>query len=84
MAAFIAYCTGNPEMQTRIQKQIDDVLGSRSPVLTDRPLLPLVEAAIMETLRLSSMVPTLVPHVTNVDLKFHGYDIPKGTEVKMV
>jgi len=36
------------------------------------------EAAILETLRLSSIAPT-INHVATKDVKFCGFDIPKGT-----
>ena len=39
------------------------------------------EAVILETLRLSSIAPVSVPHAATEDVKFHGYDIPKGTIV---
>jgi cytochrome P450 len=34
---------------------------------------------MLETLRISSIAPFAVPHQTTDHLKFHGYDIPKGT-----
>jgi len=39
------------------------------------------EAVILETLRISSILPTALPHTATEDIKFHGYDIPKGTMV---
>ena len=43
--------------------------------------LPYVESAILETLRMSSLVPFGLFHRAMTDVKFHGYDIPKDTWV---
>ncbi|XP_015786101.1 cytochrome P450 307a1 [Tetranychus urticae] len=47
--------------------------------LKQRPDLPLIEAAILEALRISSS--PLVPHVPTEDSTIGGYFVPKGTIV---
>ncbi|CAL8110894.1 unnamed protein product [Orchesella dallaii] len=71
------------DVQTRMQQQIDDVTGgdSRLPSLSDRPLMPYVEAVILETLRYSSILPLGSPRRMVEDLVFHGYLFPKGVTV---
>ena len=47
-----------PEVQKRAQEEIDAVIGTnRLPGLDDRPNLPYIDAILLETLRLYSIVP---------------------------
>ena len=47
---------------------MDQVIGDRRPSLAnDRNNLPLVQAAILEALRVGNMVPLAVPHVALTD-----------------
>lgn len=77
----IAYLVNNPKYQEDIQRQLDEVVGKRSPSLRDRPDLPLIQATIIETLRVGNVGPLLLPHVTLTDTKLCGYRIPKDTIV---
>ena len=74
------YLTRYPEMQKRVQEEIDSVVGSRAPELADRPNMPYTDAVIHEVLRHSCIVYT-TPHATTEDVEFHGYTLPKGTSV---
>lgn len=48
----------NPKAQEKAQAQIDEVVGkNRLPTLKDRPLLPIVDAVIWESLRYSPVAP---------------------------
>ncbi|KAJ7331625.1 hypothetical protein OS493_019213 [Desmophyllum pertusum] len=77
----IAFLVNYPKYQEDIQRQLDDVLGDRSPSLDDRPHLPLIQATIIETLRLGNTVPLAAPHVALTDTTLCGYRVPKGTVV---
>ena len=71
-----------PEVQSRIQRELDDVIGrDRLPSLADRPNLPYTEAVIQEIMRYGTIAPIGAPHYTDVDTTFRGYKIPKGTVV---
>merc|ERR1712088_1152311 len=59
------YLTRFPDMQTRVQEEIDSVIGSRTPELVDRQAMPYTDAVIHEVLRHSCVV----------------YTTPKGTSV---
>jgi cytochrome P450 family 2 subfamily J len=74
------YLTRFPEMQRKVQEEIDSEVGSRAPELTDRQNMPYTDAVIHEVLRHSCIVYTS-PHATTEDVEFHGYTIPKGTSV---
>ncbi|XP_038061784.1 cytochrome P450 2U1-like isoform X2 [Patiria miniata] len=72
----------NPDIQEKVAKEIDDVLGHNTlSSLDDRGSLPYTEATILEVHRYGSVVPLGVPHTVLTDTTLAGYDIPKGTMV---
>ncbi|XP_015272009.1 PREDICTED: cytochrome P450 1A5-like [Gekko japonicus] len=74
----LAYLVVYPEIQKKIQGEIDETIGSeRKPRLSDRPLLPYTEAFIQEVFRHSSFLPFTIPHCTTRDTALNGYFIPK-------
>ena len=78
----LLYLLNHPEMETRLQLEIDDVIGrERTPSLNDRPNMPYMEATIMEGLRIAHAVPLAVPHSVNSDVIFKGHVIRKDTTV---
>ncbi|XP_014240589.1 cytochrome P450 18a1 [Cimex lectularius] len=78
----IIYMLHEPEVAKKVQKELDDVVGRhRLPGLEDRPFLPYTEAAILETLRLSSVVPLGTTHSPKKDIKLEGYTIPANSHV---
>ncbi|KAI9435475.1 cytochrome P450 [Lactarius indigo] len=71
-----------PDVQTRAQAEIDQVIGrSRLPAFSDRPKLPYVDAICKELLRWRLVLPLGVAHATTEDDVYMGYFIPKGTTV---
>ena len=78
----IGFLVQYPHYQRDIQAQLDEVVGRhRMPCLDDRVSLPLVQATIMETLRLGNIVPQALPHCVLKDTSLCGYRVPKGTIV---
>ncbi|XP_049643458.1 cytochrome P450 2B11-like [Suncus etruscus] len=71
-----------PHVAERVQKEIDQVLGShRAPTLKDRTNMPYTDAVIHEIQRFWDLTPIGLPHSVTKDTHFRGYMIPKGTEV---
>lgn len=69
----------HPDVQGRVRRELDSVVGGRLPSLADRQHLPFTEATIMEVLRYTDIA--MAGHAAVRDLNFHGYTIPKGTTV---
>ncbi|XP_064881760.1 cytochrome P450 1B1-like [Oncorhynchus nerka] len=71
-----------PNIQTRLQEQIDKVVGrDRLPCIEDKASLAYLDAVIYETMRYTSFVPLTIPHSTTSDVTIEGFHIPKDTVV---
>lgn len=68
-----------PEIQVKIQEEIDGNIGLKSPRFEDRKHLPYTEAFISELFRHVSFLPFTIPHCTTADTTLNGYFIPKKT-----
>uniref|UniRef100_A0A3P9BZF4 Cytochrome P450 2K1-like n=1 Tax=Maylandia zebra TaxID=106582 RepID=A0A3P9BZF4_9CICH len=64
-----------------VQEELTRVIGDRQVQVADRKSLPFTDAVIHEIQRLSSIVPTGIPHKTTEDIIFQGHSIKKGTTV---
>ncbi|XP_077515951.1 steroid 17-alpha-hydroxylase/17,20 lyase-like [Amblyomma americanum] len=70
-----------PRIQEKIQKEIEDNIGSTPPVYKDRAKLPFTVACLLETLRLWPIVPLGLPHKTTMETKVGGLTVPKDTGI---
>ncbi|KAJ8725545.1 hypothetical protein PYW08_003728 [Mythimna loreyi] len=78
----IVFMLRNPEAKKRVQEELDAIIGrERLPTVEDMPHLPYTEATIMETLRLSNIVPLGTTHSPTKDVNLNGYSIPAGSQV---
>ena len=76
---FILFMARYPEIQAKIQAELDDVVGRhRSPCWQDRKVLHMTMATVEETLRASNASPVLLPHKALQDSTLESYNIPKG------
>ncbi|KAM9468905.1 cytochrome P450 2M1-like [Clarias gariepinus] len=72
----------HPEIQARVQREIDEVVGrDRWPSIDDRQNMPYTDAVIHEVQRSMDIAPTAVPHKIFYDTEFMNYLIPKGTVI---
>ncbi|XP_066457012.1 steroid 17-alpha-hydroxylase/17,20 lyase [Eleutherodactylus coqui] len=78
----IAYMMHYPEVQKKIQEELDVNVGfGRYPLLSDRKILHYLEATIAEVLRIRPVSPLLIPHVAMKDTSIGEYTIPKEARV---
>lgn len=77
----VAYLVSHRDVQTELQKELRRVKGSSPLSLQDKDKLPLLEATILEVLRMSSFLPFALPHCTTRDTTVSGYPLPKGSIV---
>ena len=76
----LLYMIAYPDIQAKIHKEMDEVLGAEQPSLSHRGKLPFTEACINEIFRHSSA--TVIPpitYATTTDTTLEGYFIPKNT-----
>ncbi|XP_066452112.1 cytochrome P450 2K6-like isoform X1 [Eleutherodactylus coqui] len=70
-----------PEIQRKVQSEIEKVIGSAEPQVIHRKQMPYTDAVIHEIQRFGNIIPANVPHATTQDVNFRGYLLPKGTFV---
>ncbi|NWW56341.1 CP2DH protein, partial [Ifrita kowaldi] len=78
----LLYMLLHPEIQSKVQAEIDEVIGrERPPTMMDQASMPYTNAVIHEVQRYGDIVPTALPHMTYRDTELQGFFIPKGTTV---
>ncbi|KAG1650351.1 Cytochrome P450 2D19 [Nymphon striatum] len=74
------YMIHNPEIQEKIRKEIDDVVGrERPPRMEDRLTLPYTAATLQEVERLGSIVPLSLARSSDKPFKYQDYVFPKNS-----
>ncbi|XP_067947491.1 cytochrome P450 2B4-like [Watersipora subatra] len=69
-----------PDMQEKLFEEIQEQIGSRSPVLADKENMPYTMSVITELLRID-VVGISLQHYATRDVNVLGHIIPKGTTV---
>ncbi|XP_043938723.1 vitamin D 25-hydroxylase [Protopterus annectens] len=78
----ILYMALYPNIQEKVQKEIDSVVGPNNvPSLENKPRMSYTEAVIHEVLRICNIAPLGIFHATYKDTVVRGYSIPQGTTV---
>ncbi|NXF32816.1 CP2K1 protein, partial [Nyctibius bracteatus] len=70
-----------PEIQRKVQEEIERVIGSNPPRIKHRTQMPYTDAVIHEIQRFANILPLDLPHETAADVTLKGYFIPKGTYI---
>ncbi|XP_029451956.1 cytochrome P450 2K6-like [Rhinatrema bivittatum] len=70
-----------PEVQRKVQEEIETVMGSSQPKTEYRKIMPYTDAVIHEIQRYANILPLSVHRETTSEIKFKGYLIPKGTYI---
>ncbi|GBE77800.1 Multifunctional cytochrome P450 monooxygenase af510 [Sparassis crispa] len=80
---FILAMTLYPDVQRRVQEELDAVVGTdRLPTFEDRSSLPYIECLLKEVFRWNAIVPLgAFPHASIDDDTYKGFDIPAGSSV---
>ncbi|ELT99222.1 hypothetical protein CAPTEDRAFT_73286, partial [Capitella teleta] len=77
--AFLNIISQHRDIQEKLQEEVDRVIGSdRYVSVNDRTTMPYTQAAVLELLRSTSVVPMAIPHVTLEKTSVSGYPIPPG------
>ncbi|XP_012938832.1 cytochrome P450 1A5 [Aplysia californica] len=74
----------HPEVQRRIQREVDEVVGrGRRPRVDDRPSMPYTEATVLEIFRYASNLPLTAGRkaTKEMELTDFGLTIPKDTSI---
>jgi cytochrome P450 len=71
----------NPEVETKMHRELQAVLGHRRPTVDDLPSLTYTRNVMAESMRLHPPVPSLHIRVTLDHYEVGGYDIPAGSWV---
>ena len=76
----MAVLTVKPDIQDKVQAEIDQALGGRRPKVHDRHSMPYFQAMLEEVFRFSGITDG-IPHKARVDSSICGHFIPKDTQV---
>ncbi|CAH1258895.1 CYP2U1 [Branchiostoma lanceolatum] len=75
----LLYMVLYPDVQKKVQAELDSVLGATMPSLAYREQLPYTTAAIMEAQRIRHIAPTLFGRLAAKSTCLRGFDIAEGT-----
>lgn len=72
----------HPKVMEELQTEIRKVWGDKTDISEDDlDQMHYLQAVIKETLRLHPPIPLLVPRRATKDVRIHGYDVARGTQV---
>lgn len=72
----------NPEAKTKLQQELKEVLGQRSPTVADLPSLRYTNMVIKESIRLYPVVWNMISE-TSAECEIDGYRVPAGYTIIM-
>lgn len=82
LLSFVLAMLVHPEVQTRAQQELDDILAmDRLPTFADRSKLPFIDCVVWECLRWNPVLPMGLARLVTSDDEYNGYSIPNGTSI---
>nr|ANC28042.1 cytochrome P450 [Polyporus umbellatus] len=82
MKTFILAMVLHPHVYKQAQAEIDHIVGpERLPDFEDREHLPYLECVLKEVFRWNAPVPLGVPHRSNSEDEYRGFNIPDGAMI---
>ncbi|KAK5116576.1 hypothetical protein LTR85_009201 [Meristemomyces frigidus] len=81
--AFLEAMLRYPDVQSKAQTIVDEVVGDRLPTWEGYQRIPYVRCLVKETWRWRPPVGLGHPHVTTDDIVYNGMRIPKGSRVHL-
>lgn len=72
----------HPEVQTKLQTELNEVLSDRCALVADLPHLCYTNSIIKEAMRLYPLI-AVMPHIATQDYKIDSYKVPTGCTVLM-
>ncbi|XP_041508691.1 cytochrome P450 2J3-like isoform X1 [Microtus oregoni] len=76
----LLYMAVYPEIQEKVQAEIDKVIGpKKQPSLNDRDSMPYTNAVVHEVQRMGNIIPLNLPREVTVDTTLAGFYLPKGS-----
>ncbi|CAH1408235.1 unnamed protein product [Nezara viridula] len=73
----LGFISNQPEVQKKMQEEVDAVTCGKNIKLEDRLMMPYTEAVILESIR--HICSPIVPHVASQDTTVNDYHVEKGT-----
>ncbi|XP_019640068.1 PREDICTED: cytochrome P450 2U1-like [Branchiostoma belcheri] len=70
-----------PDIQEKVHREIDAVLGQAVPSYALREKMPYTTATLAEVQRINTVLPLSVPHSLTRDTALNGYTIPAGANI---
>ncbi|KAF7637785.1 hypothetical protein Mgra_00002759 [Meloidogyne graminicola] len=79
----IAFLINYPNIQLKVQKELDLIIGDFDRIITtsDKQTLPYLNALINEIQRVANLIPLNVFHKLTKDVVINGYSLLKGTVI---
>ncbi|ESO11240.1 hypothetical protein HELRODRAFT_183345 [Helobdella robusta] len=79
---FLYFMANHQDVQQQMRDELDRVVGlKRYPSLEDKPKLIITEACTLEVMRIKTLAPLAIPHMTLRDVVVDGVFIPKNVTV---
>lgn len=77
LVKMFGFISQNPEVQKKMQEEVDAVTCGKAVNLGDRAMMPYTQAVILECIR--CVCSPIIPHVASQDTTVNGYQVDKGT-----